>query len=335
MLSKKELEIQVLCEEFYKALSQFHNGIIFHKKVNVNYIESAITMLERNYPEIFWLEGYSVKYNNDFAEVTFKIIHNYKADALKKMSTAMYQKVKAILKITAGKTSAYDKILAVHDYLIAHTVYDKPKTAGRSLRHTAYGCLVEEKAVCEGYSRAFQLLMKSLKIECGMCSGIAKKDRHGWNYVKLGLNYYWIDVTWDDPVYQKKNSEFEKWIQHDYFLLNDEMLFRTRKLNRENLFVPSCRSMKENYFVKNKLFFKDYKFSEIDKLLTAHVKDGRIELMFESKKDLQNAVKDLFEKKNFWNARIFESKNGRKGGSVNYQTNEDLYVLRIMFKINP
>ncbi len=333
MLSKKELEIQVLCEEFYKALSQFQSVITFNKKVDVRNIEAAISMLERGYPEIFWLDGYSVRYNNDFAEVTFKIINNYKTDALKKMSAAMYQKVKAIVK-TANKPTAYDKILTVHDYLVAHTVYDKPKTAGRSLRHTAYGCLVEGKAVCEGYSRAFQLLMKPLKIECGMCSGIAKKEKHGWNYVKLGLNYYWIDVTWDDPVYQKKSSGFEKWTQHNYFLINDEMLFRTRKLDKDNPFVPSCRSVKDNYFVRNKLFFKDYKFSEIDNLLTAHVKDGRIEMMFQSKRDLQNVVKDLFDKKNFWNAKIFESKNGRKGGSVNYQTDEDLYILRIMFKIN-
>ena len=58
-------------------------------------------------------------------------------------------------------------------------------------------------------------------------------------------------------------------------------------------------------------------------------------MMFESKRDLQNAVKDLFDKKNFWNAKIFEAKNGRKGGTVNYQTNDDLYILRIIFKINP
>ena len=335
MLSKKEIEIQVLCEEFYKALSQFQNIITFQKKMDTKNIDSAVELLERNYPEIFWLDGYSLRYNNTFTEITFQTIHNYKPDAVKKMYSALNQKVKAILK-TVSKPTAYDKILAVHDYLVAHTDYVLPKSSsGRTIQHTAYGCLVEGKAVCSGYSKAFQLLMKNLKIECGICSGIAKKERHAWNYVKLGMNYYWIDVTWDDPVYHKKNPEFEKWTQHDYFLINDDMLFRTRKLSKTDAFVPSCRSMKENYFIRNKLFFKDYKFSEMDKLLSAHVKEGRIEIMFESKRDLQNAVKDLFDKKNFWNAKIFEAKNGRKGGTVNYQTNDDLYVLRIIFKINP
>ncbi len=332
MLSKNELEIQVLCEEFYKALSQFETAISFQKKVDMKHISAAVSLLEQNYPEIFWIEGYTVRYTGSVSEVTFQVLNHYKTDALKKMTASLNQNVRIILK-SANKPAAYDKILSIHDYLVSHTVYDKPKTQGKTLRHTAYGCLVEGKAVCEGYSRAFQLLMKNLKIECGICSGIARKEKHAWNYVRLGMNYYWIDVTWDDPCYQKKESEFEKWISHNYFLLNDDMAFRTRKITKSDCFVPSCRSVKENYFVKNKLFFKDYKFSEIDKLLSAHLKDGRIEMMFESRHDLQNAVKDLFEKKNFWNAKIFETKDGRKGGSVSYQAEEDLYILRIIFKI--
>ncbi|MBR1555315.1 MAG: hypothetical protein IJ644_07995 [Oscillospiraceae bacterium] len=335
MLSKKELEIQILCEEFYKVLGGFDNVISFEKKVDAENIKSAVDMLERNYPEIFWLNGYSYSYYNHTTEVVFNTIHNYKPETLKKMNTELYHKTKEIVRIT-NKPTDYEKILAVHDYLVSHTVYTLPKSEkGRALPHTAYGCMVEGKAVCAGYSKAFKLLMKAFKIECGICSGIARKESHAWNYVKLGGNYYWIDVTWDDPVCREKKSEFEKWIQHDYFLLNDDMIFRTRKLNKTGDFVPSCYSVKDNYFVRNKLFFKDYKFAEIDKLLSARVKEGRIEMMFESKRDLQNAVRDLFENNHFWNAKIFEAKNGRKGGSVSYQSNDDLYTLRIIFKINP
>ena len=332
MFSKKELEIQVLCEEFYKALLQFQNTVIFNKKIEIKNIEAAVKLLEQKYPEIFWIDGCSVQYNSEAAEVSFKILNHYKPDVLKKMTAALNQKIKLALK-AANKSTAYDKILAVHDYLVNTTVYDKPKLSGKTLRHTAYGCLVEGKAVCDGYAKAFYLLMKHLKIESGICSGIAEKETHAWNYVKIGQNYYWIDVTWDDPVYHKKTDEFAKWISHNYFLLNDDMLFRSRKADKNNPLLPSCRSVRDNYFVHNKLFFKDYKFSDIDKLLTTHLKDGRIEMMFASKRDLQNAVKDLFEKKNFWNANIFQTANGRKGGSVNYQIEDNLYILRIIFKI--
>ena len=44
MLSKKEIEIQVLCEEFYKALSQFQNVITFNKKMDTKNIDSAIEL---------------------------------------------------------------------------------------------------------------------------------------------------------------------------------------------------------------------------------------------------------------------------------------------------
>lgn len=334
MFSKNNLEVQVLCEEFYKALSQFQNIVTFNKKVDVKNISSAFDMLDRRYPEIFWLNGYSVKYDDKSAEVTFKVLNNYSADTLRKMQNALKQKVQAALK-TTNKFTAYEKILAVHDYLVLHTDYQKLASKNRTIRHTAYGCLVEGKAVCEGYSKAFQLLMKHFNIECGICSGTARNESHAWNYVKLGMSYYWIDVTWDDPVYHGRTSSFEKWVQHNYFLINDELLFRTRKLSKSDAFVPSCHSLKENYFVKNKLYFKNYQFSDVDKLLTAHLKDGRIEMMFDDKKSYQTAVKDLFEKKTFWNSKIFEAKNGRKGGSVNYQTDDDLYILRILFKVNP
>ena len=80
MLSKKELEIQVLCEEFYQALSQFQNTVIFHKKIDIKNIESAVKLLELNHPEIFWIDGCSVQYNSEEAEVNFKILNHYKPD---------------------------------------------------------------------------------------------------------------------------------------------------------------------------------------------------------------------------------------------------------------
>ena len=47
---------------------------------------------------------------------------------------------------------------------------------GTSLSYTSYGCLVNRKAVCEGYSKAYKLILNRLNIECEVVSGKATND---------------------------------------------------------------------------------------------------------------------------------------------------------------
>ena len=332
MIFHNELKKEVLSEEFGKALASFQTVLTFQQKLTPEEIASAFAVTKSKHPELFWTVGYSVKSGRNFTELEFQVMNHYTVNQLKTMTSAMNRKARSIAQKAMKHHSAYDKILSVHDEIVSFTEYSKTRSNSKNLSHTAYGCLVEKKAVCEGYARAFQYVMQILRIECGICSGTVGSESHAWNYVKIGNAYYWIDVTWDDPVCKTK-SEFKDWISHSYFLLNDETLFRTRKLSKDNVFVPACREMKENFFVKNQLYFKTYDFLQVDRLLTAHLKEKRLEIMFSSPKEIQKAVRDLFEKKTFWQAKIFDAPNGRKGGSVKYEVNDELAVLRILFQI--
>lgn len=68
----------------------------------------------------------------------------------------------------------------------------------QTISHTAYGALLNSKAVCDGYSKAAKLLFN----ECGIDAGIVTSDsmNHAWNYIKMNGYYYFLDITWDDPV---------------------------------------------------------------------------------------------------------------------------------------
>jgi transglutaminase/protease-like cytokinesis protein 3 len=48
--------------------------------------------------------------------------------------------------------------------------------------YDAYGCLVEHKAVCAGYSEAFATIMTELNIP----NTYANSPNHRWNKVKIG-----------------------------------------------------------------------------------------------------------------------------------------------------
>ncbi|MCR4946365.1 MAG: hypothetical protein K5929_05405 [Lachnospiraceae bacterium] len=114
--------------------------------------------------------------------------------------------------ITSGMTDA-EKISALHDFVVKNCVFaEKPgKTA-----YTAYGCLVEEKAVCQGYTGAMNLLLA----KCGIYSiGVAGTiiddgEKHAWNYVKSnGLKY--LDATWDDPVPDRGDNILTEYLMTD------------------------------------------------------------------------------------------------------------------------
>lgn len=85
----------------------------------------------------------------------------------------------------------YDKVLAAHEYLRSHVGYVEGEDY---LLHTAYGALVNKEAVCEGYAKAYKLLLNAMDIPCQ----VVINEDHAWNEVYLNGNWYVVDVTNDD-----------------------------------------------------------------------------------------------------------------------------------------
>ena len=93
--------------------------------------------------------------------------------------------------IKAFTGTDYDKVLAAQIYLRSNVEYME---TGNYLQHTAYGALVNKKAVCEGYAKAYKLLMDAMGIPCD----VVINEDHAWNVVCLEGNWYLVDVTNDD-----------------------------------------------------------------------------------------------------------------------------------------
>ena len=84
-----------------------------------------------------------------------------------------------------------------------------------SVSHKA---LLKKVAVCDGYSHAFQMVMRKLKIPCRFVTGSSGSVGHAWNMVKLSGKWYHIDVTFDRPDYQwHKNASTKNRIIHTFF----------------------------------------------------------------------------------------------------------------------
>lgn len=132
--------------------------------------------------------------------------------------------------IALRKDNEIETLKVVHDYLLENTEYDTNyQNNDRKSSYNAYGTLINRKAVCEGYSKAFKLIMDELKIPCIIACGVGRNnsgetESHAWNYVYVNENWYAIDVTWDDPIIIG-NGNISNDVKYKYFLKGAEDFF--------------------------------------------------------------------------------------------------------------
>lgn len=89
--------------------------------------------------------------------------------------------------------SEYDKAKVYFTWLCGHCRYDYHSTTS-SMSHSGYSALVDGLAVCDGYTAAYNLL---LKLEGISCTTASTAD-HIWTVATLDGHTYHIDPTWGD-----------------------------------------------------------------------------------------------------------------------------------------
>ncbi len=89
----------------------------------------------------------------------------------------------------------YEKITKIYNYMCNNIIYNY--SSKDDSIYSAYGALINKKAVCQGFATLFYRLALENNIDARVISGIADGGPHGWNIVKVGNQYYNIDTTWD------------------------------------------------------------------------------------------------------------------------------------------
>ena len=147
------------------------------------------------------------------------------------------------------KKTKYERIKAVHAWMIRNIQYDYDNYLKHKIPESAYtvkGALLNKKCVCAGYAAAFKKLMKACNISCEVVSGKAGGGRHAWNMVKLDGTWYHVDVTWDDPIINERGDNMR--VYYTYFLKSTEYMF-AHKHTFETSKYPKCVSLKyDNQF---------------------------------------------------------------------------------------
>ena len=222
-------------------------------------------------PEIFY--AVTVKLRKWPQSDNLEILPEYLFDkkTIRQQQKAMSARVEKLARTVSTKTEL-EKELYIHDFICENVTYDKLKKA---YSHEIIGPLGHGVGVCEGIAKSVKVLCDALGIWCmiAICGNNPEKGikyRHTWNIVKIGGQFYHLDVTFDNTL--GKHSLAGQELRYDYFNLEDKKIFR----DHEPLIAPapSCTDGDHFYYRERKLSFT--KIEDVYKRSLQAAKKGRL-----------------------------------------------------------
>ena len=276
-------------------------------------VRTSMKAVYDDHPEIFWASG-TVGYYADDDTTIVQVYSKYSPEEVDTRVNAVRAVANAFYASVPDGLSDFDRELMAHDFIIDLTDYaDDVDTEHAENNdpdiYTAYGALVNGTAVCEGYARAFQMLLNGLGLDCVGVSGYAEDELHIWNVVRLDGNWYGTDITWDDHE--------ELYYRYGYFNLpsdrmneshdpaplfselgDDEINGLTGSYNFDvmNLFIPDYTRSDMGYYRLRSAHLYDYDGAEVKSALlgAAERHDSSFVFYIDDAMDYDAAVAALF-----------------------------------------
>lgn len=254
-------------QKLYKAI---YDGVIMHQSeisapLNQYFHDDLIQVIDaltEDNPLLFYLDTRQMAMAQSEKGLCMIPEYYFDMDTCRVFLDKVKQYVSSILhQAKAEGCSDYQKVKRIYDLLISKTSYDhealptlNTDPAVSSYAATILGILFRKKAVCEGISKTFKLLLNTVDVKCICVSGTAdihgsgEMHPHEWNIVKLGDESYHFDLTW------AMECSMDGRINYDYFGLNDKQIRRDH-FDFKN--VPVCKGRKYNYFERNHMVVRN------------------------------------------------------------------------------
>lgn len=181
-------------------------------QIPVNDWSSLVSGVINEHPELYFVKNYSASTLDGTNIVKITVIYDHSLD-----DTAFQKNTAEALSNVNDSMSDLEKAIILHDYLAVTCEYDNENLINNTIpaaSYSAYGVLVNRIAVCQGYALAYKYLLNQVGIDCHMVN--SDSMNHAWNMIKLDGQYYQVDVTWDDPVWDRTGR-----VAHTYMLRSD------------------------------------------------------------------------------------------------------------------
>lgn len=296
------LENELGKEKYFKAYNAIKNGVEnFESKIRLgtevdkNEIWMIFNSYRSDHPEHFWLNPVTFSLGTLYADGAIESFIVPKYFFTKEQMPAETEKINAaadeLLKGITPSMPEFEREMLLHDRLAKSITYD----LNEEYAHNAYGALVNGRAVCDGYTQAFQYLLQRVGIQSFMVTGAGNGGNHAWNIVRIDGKYYNVDLTWDD----QESDTF-----HAYFNLTDERIKEDHTFDTTVYRIPECNSTVANYFAVYGGIFNEFSADDLGALIK---KDGK-KLHIYITGDMEEFQKDF--EKNFVNMLTAAGING-------------------------
>lgn len=303
----------------YRGISAHEEEVRFPESINMAAYDKLYTLMLNQESELFCMAR---MYHMTRKMYSAQISYAADADEYREMKYELETAAENILSAIPEDADDFEKALYIHDYIVDNCVYAHEETERDS---TAYGCLVEGRARCEGYSHAFDYLAKALGMQSVLITGESDDgEPHAWNQVEIDGEWYNLDVTWDD--YEESGLDYVN------FLCTDEKFCLTHAADESNFKAFPCTAKDKNYYVYRDLFVRD--LENADRILNREISNGsgEVELEFINN-DIYNDFKNKYiidEQKIF---SIF-IECGYEMPTIVLVENEEACCLKLNFGIN-
>ncbi|MBQ9886511.1 MAG: hypothetical protein IJM37_06620 [Lachnospiraceae bacterium] len=304
----------------------------FKNKINVKSLPSdsfykVQCAFYNDFPEYFWTGKFEVMLiNRKVTAVKYSI-----PDNIAEISAQLDGIANDIISVIPAEASDYDKVKYFYEWIIDNTGYNFGEV-DQDIRSVFFN----HESVCAGYSHAFQFLCKKAGIPCAYVYGhTGSNDSHAWNLIRIGGAYYWVDVTWGDPVYLGEQNENSA-LNYNYLCVTDREIFETHTIDRtissieqsdtEVFSFPECTDDSYNYYRLTGAYFEVYDRETVKNYIRAKLDAGQysnIELKFDSHGQYQAAVNDMFSEDSYLFNIVFDANPEFYGrASYNYTYDE-------------
>ena len=327
MLNDREKELYKI---FLNALLNMKTTVDITGSFGASQVEKIDLYLINDRPDIFWYRGKSTLTTRNNMVVQIEFHYVYTAIQIRSIikdieNSSLYRLINS--KLSAEKSDV-DKMLRLYELIIQNTEYERnaPNAMGNYYEY-AYGLegvMLKHRAVCSGYAKAFQYFASKHNLLCTIVTGQTKRERHAWNLVNLYGDYYYIDVTWGDPIFSNTNKD-PNYISYDYFCITTADL----RESHQPVFdypMPMCTATKYNYYEYFGLKEMVYSVESIVRHIVNAAEKGKKEVVikYSTQATYQHAITSLFQKSEIFEALKIASKyaKGLDTNKIKYSTND-------------
>lgn len=323
--------LQEAYRELYVKLMRGETSGSFLSSVNVEEFWRVYYGVLADHPEIFWL-GPNAQVEQSVLTGTV-VNYEFETTVPQESRESMRQQIEAAadecINLIWSEASDYQKIKFVYEYIIDTTGYDSQGPDTQNIQ----SALLYHSSVCAGYSKAFQYILNRMGMFCTYITGTIKDGGdHGWNMVRIDGNYYYVDVTWGDPVFMNQvEGDTGSRTNYNYLCCTEMDLFKTHTPD-DSVELPECTSDAYNYYKLNGYYYEWFDYNTIYNALMNSVWNGEssIVMKFGSREAFDSAVYELFQGNLLNDAgQYLMSVNGVSTWNYRYHTDENFYLVTI------